>query len=91
MDGRIVVVCAFEGEPLRRIVVNIGERLVYVANPERINTIQRGKSSPVGLSPDNVYTFDAQGYSALTAEWRETGKTRSWNLLRHLKMQEAAN
>lgn len=82
MDGRLAIVRDFEGKPLRRVVVNIGERLVYVANPELLERVRSGESSPVGFPPEDVYVYDDITFSKLTLEWGATGSATQWNALR---------
>ena len=48
MDGRSAIGGDFEGRPLRRVVVNIGERLIYVANPD---LLQPAKHPQLGFRP----------------------------------------
>jgi hypothetical protein len=85
MDGRFVIVRAFGGEPLKRVVVNIGEKLVYIANPDLLSRVQSGESSAVGFPPNDVYIYEDIAFSRLASEWGETGQTKSWNLLKRLQ------
>jgi hypothetical protein len=91
MDGRFVIVRAFGGEPLRRVVVNIGERLIYIANPDLLERVNSGESSAVGFPPDDVFDFDDKAFSALRSEWNEKGHTKLWSSLRRFRREEAAN
>jgi hypothetical protein len=82
MDGRLAIVRDFEGKPLARVVVNIGDRLVYVANPDLLERVQAGKSSAVGFPPEDVYVYDDITFSKMSSEWEATGRASQWNALK---------
>ncbi len=44
-----VLARASGGKPIMRIVMGVGERVVYLANPERIDAVTAGQSDPVGF------------------------------------------
>ncbi len=82
MDGRFVIVRDFEGKPLRRVVVKVGERVIYVANPDALQRVNSGESSAVGFPPEDVYVYDEIEFSKLALEWDATGRATQWNTLR---------
>ncbi len=84
-----VIVRAFEGEPLQRVVVSIGERLVYVASPELIPSVTAGNSEPVGFPKEDVFEFEREVFDTLRAAWamghRQPGSPELWGRLRRYK------
>jgi hypothetical protein len=48
MDG-LVLAMASGGKPIKRIMMGIGERVFYLANPDLIAAVEAGESDPVGF------------------------------------------
>jgi len=71
----VVLARAYRGEPLMRIVMGTGERLIYLANEQEIGAVEQGLSDAVGFPAEDVFVFDPQLFSRLTNEWQATGQT----------------
>ncbi len=71
----IALVRAYKGEPLKRVVIECGKRVVYVANPNRMVEIASGQSYPVGFPYEDVFKFDSDLYARLSGEWESSGQT----------------
>lgn len=80
----IVIIRAFGGEPLQRIVVDVLGNRILVANPDSLGRIQSGESSPLALPRSEVFEWDANQFQRLAEEWRQRGVTdaTSWRSLR---------
>jgi hypothetical protein len=70
-----VIARAFRGEPLKRVAVDFGEKVIYLANPELLKAVEVGDSAAVGFPAEHVYVFDKSVFYELEAEWNETGAT----------------
>jgi hypothetical protein len=75
MARETVIVRAFRGEPLKRVAMDFGERLIYLANPELLKAVEAGDSAAVGFPIEDVYVFDKSVLYELETEWNETGAT----------------
>ena len=49
MKEKFVVARDFRGKPMKRAALEVGNGLVYLAHPDRLEAIAQGKSSPVGF------------------------------------------
>jgi hypothetical protein len=81
---QVVLAMASGGEPLRRILTDIGERVFYLANPERIAAVEAGESHPIGFPMEDVFEFDEAVFAALVEQWaRQRGTDpATWGKLR---------
>ncbi len=70
-----VLARAYRSEPLRRIAIETGEQVVYLANPEYLREIEAGESDPVGYPKEDVFEFDADLYRQLLDQWEREGRT----------------
>lgn len=79
-----VIVRAFKGEPLQRVVLEASHAHVLVANPDSLPRIESGESSPLALPRSDVFEFDGDLYQSLQDEFKERGETsaKSWRSLR---------
>jgi hypothetical protein len=75
MDGRTMIVRAFGGEPLRRILVGIRGRLADAARPESLDRVCQGLSCPVGFPREDVFQFDEAAFDRLAATWEARRET----------------
>ena len=71
MSRQMVIARASGGEPLLRVLVKIGEKVVYLANPDLFDAVVSGKSSAVGFPPIDVYDFDKSAFIELQDRWHE--------------------
>lgn len=69
MDKPLVIARAYRGEPLKRVAMETGRGLVYVAAPEAIRAIGVGESYPVGFPAEDVFVFDSKAYEKLRSSW----------------------
>jgi hypothetical protein len=56
-------------KPIKRILIEPGERVFYLANPERIDAVRAGVSDPVGFPKEDVFEFDEGVFVALADQW----------------------
>lgn len=84
MQKKRVIVRASGGEPLERIVMGRGRRVIYLANPHRISAELSGETDPVGFPVEDVFAFNDQVYEALCLQWQKTQATKNadWEALR---------
>jgi hypothetical protein len=75
MVVRKALVRAYGGEPLCRVVVGETERVVYIANPDKLPAVEAGDSSPVGFPHEDVFEFDAALYERLRDQWDQERHT----------------
>jgi hypothetical protein len=75
-----VIVRAFKGEPLQRVVLDAYDTRVVVAHPDLLDRVKSGESSPLTVPRTDVFAFDPDAFQRLSSEWRENGATdaRSW-------------
>jgi hypothetical protein len=66
---QLVLAMAFGGKPIKRIFLEVGERVFYLANPERIDAIRAGVTDPVGFPKEDVYEFDEAVFADLVDQW----------------------
>jgi hypothetical protein len=81
---RVVLAKASGGQPLQRMLVEIGERVIYLANPERIAAVEAGDSEPVGYPQEDVFEFDEGVFAALAEQWARQRATdpATWQKLK---------
>jgi hypothetical protein len=79
-----VIIRAFEGEPLRRVVVDAYEGRVLVAHPDSLVRLESGDTSPLSVPRSDVFEFDGDLFQRLVDEWNHLGETRAvtWKALR---------
>lgn len=79
-----VIIKAFGGEPLQRVVIDAYETRVLVAHPDSLARIASGESSPLGLPRSDVFAFDGDLFQRLCDEWKASGETNptTWRALR---------
>lgn len=73
MEHLEVLVRAAGGEPCRMAALESANGLVYVANFKALDRVQSGESWPVGFPAEDVFEFDREAFSALSARWAERG------------------
>jgi hypothetical protein len=78
-----VIARAYEGEPLERAVVAVGERVIYLAKPE-LAAAASAHGGGVGFPKEDVFAFDEGAFAALTGQWARQRATdpATWNKLR---------
>jgi hypothetical protein len=88
MDNQVVIARAFRGEPLKRVVVTAASGAVYVANPDLLDEVNSGNSTPVGFPSYDIYQFDKAIFLDLVRQWTENGDTKShtWEKLRQFRL-----
>jgi hypothetical protein len=81
---QVVVAMAFGGEPLRRMFIEAGERVFYLANPERIAAVEAGETDSIGFPQEDVFEFDEGAFAALAEQWARQRATdpATWSKLR---------
>lgn len=75
MTGHFVLVRAWGGEPLKRVVISASRALVYAANPESLARIASGETDPVGFPVVDVFEFDEERFAALAVTWKTVQRT----------------
>ena len=63
-----VMARAYEGEPLERVVVGVGERVIYLARPD-LTEATMATGGGVGFPREDVFYFDEAAFAALTDQW----------------------
>jgi hypothetical protein len=51
------------------MLMSIGDRVFYLANPERIAAVEAGETEPVGFPQEDVFEFDEGVFAALADQW----------------------
>jgi hypothetical protein len=89
--GPVVLAMASGGKPLKRIFIENGERVFYLANPERIAALTAGKSDPVGYPQEDVFEFDEDVFAALADQWARQRATdpATWAKLRRYELRSS--
>ena len=79
-----VIARADRGEPLERIAIEWGTRVVYLANPARIDAVLAGESNPIGFPQEDVFEFDEVVFADLSDQWARKRATEpaTWQRLR---------
>jgi hypothetical protein len=82
--GQLVLARASGGKPLERMLMGIGERVFYLANPERIAAVEAGETDPVGYPQEDVFEFDEAVFADLSDQWARKRATEpaTWQRLR---------
>jgi hypothetical protein len=70
MEPEKVIVRAFGGKPLERLVVERRELKVFICHPETYDACQRGEAFPVGFPRHDVFLFDERLFSRLKSALR---------------------
>jgi hypothetical protein len=80
----LVVAMASGGKPIKRILMGIGERVFYLANPDRIASVQAGETDPVGFPQEDVFDFDEAVFADLSEQWARKRATEpaTWHRLK---------
>lgn len=68
---------AYGDEPLKRVVVGAGPRLLYVANPDVASV---DSDAGVGFPVESIFAFDATLYDRLRAAFDSADKQSLWAL-----------
>jgi hypothetical protein len=86
---QVVLAMASGGRPLRRMLVEIGDRVFYLANPERIGAVEAGETDPVGFPQEDVFEFDEDVFAALADQWARQRATdpATWAQLRRYEIR----
>jgi hypothetical protein len=75
MSYPVVLARASRGEPLTRIAVGSGKKLIYLVNPTRLDALEAGNTSPVGFPREDVFQFDEDLARRLGDQWKRKGRT----------------
>lgn len=83
-----VLARASGGKPLKRILMGVGDRVFYLANPDRIAAVEAGDSDPVGFPREDVFEFDDRVFSALADQWarRRATDPATWHQLKRYEL-----
>jgi hypothetical protein len=65
----VVLAMASGGMPVKRILMGIGDRVFYLANPERIAAVEAGETDPIGYPQEDVFEFDEGVFATLAEQW----------------------
>ena len=86
-----VIARADRGEPLERIAIETGRRVVYLANPARIGAVEAGESNPVGFPREDVFEFDEGVFASLADQWARQRATEpaTWQKLRPYELRSS--
>jgi hypothetical protein len=70
-----VLAIASGGKPLKRMLIGVGDRVFYLANPERIAAVEAGETEPIGFPQEDVFQFDEDVFAALADQWARQRET----------------
>lgn len=70
-----VLARAVHGEPVCRVVMAWSKKLIYLANPARLDAIRTGATNPIGFPREDVFAYDETLYRRLRKQWETTGAT----------------
>lgn len=86
-----VIARAHQGEPLERIALETGRRVVYLANPARIDAVLAGESNAVGFPKEDVFEFDEAAFAALADQWARQLATdpATWQKLKRYDLRSS--
>jgi len=84
MSYQFIIVRAYLGEPLRRVKIGSGDRVIFVASEESLERVRAGESVSIGFPKEDVFEFEDDAYSALKMQWGMTARTGA-ELWRRLK------
>lgn len=73
--AHIALVRAYDGEPLRRVVVAAGRDVLYVANPRYLDQVKTGRSKPVGFRRVDCFAWDEKAFETLSEAYATAGQT----------------
>jgi hypothetical protein len=89
MRGEKVIVRAFGGEPLVRIVWAVDSGVVYICHDEGYQKLTAGEAwIPVGFPHEDVFRYDEETLARLLDQWRDNPSI--WADLRVWQAQEAS-
>lgn len=91
MAESFVIARAFEGEPLKRVALETGNGLVYLAAPEGISAIGAGEAGAVGFPMKDVFEFSESAFATLADQWARQRETdpATWGKLRHYDLRSS--
>jgi hypothetical protein len=80
----LVLAMASGGKPVKRILMGIGDRVFYLANPDRIASVEAGETDPVGFPQEDVFEFDEVVFADLCDQWARHRATEpaTWQRLK---------
>jgi len=71
MRGEKVIVRAFDGEPLVRLIWDVAPKTVYICNEEGYQRLLAGEPwMPIGFPRKDVFQYDPAVAERLTMNWR---------------------
>jgi hypothetical protein len=76
-DLHLALVRAYDGEPLKRVVIGAGPDVFYVANPSYLDAIKHGRSQPIGFRRVDCFAWDETAYETLCEAYTTAGKTEA--------------
>ncbi|WP_449410673.1 hypothetical protein [Methylobacterium komagatae] len=74
-DPHLALIRAYDGEPLKRVVVHEGRDCYYVANPKLIDVILQGTSGPIGFRRHDCFSWNANAFERLAELYATQGHT----------------
>ena len=72
-------------------MVGSGERVFYLANPDRIAAVEAGETDPVGFPQEDVFEFDEGVFATLADQWARQRATdpATWQKLRRYGLRSS--
>lgn len=71
----VVLVRAFEGQPLKRIVVRATDDILYVANPQGLDRVLAGESKAIGFRRQDCFAWSEQAFERLAKAYAAKSRT----------------
>ncbi|GJE48237.1 nucleoside-diphosphate-sugar epimerase [Methylobacterium sp. PvP062] len=75
--AHLALVRAYDGEPLKRVILATGPDVLYVANPRFLDAIRTGRSQPIGFRPVDCYAWDEIAFERLSEAYAASGQTET--------------
>lgn len=75
--AHLALVRAYDGEPLKRVIVATGTDVFYVANPKSLDAIRTGRSQPIGFRRIDCYAWDEVAFEKLSEAYAASGQTET--------------
>lgn len=73
--AHIALVRAYDGEPLRRVVIAAETDVLYVADPRYLDQIKSGRSKPIGFRRVDCFAWDEKAFEALSEAYATAAQT----------------
>lgn len=88
MPHPLVMVRQYDGSPLRRVAVCVGNGRIYVSSERAIEAAESGALPPVGFPNEDVFAFEARTFDQMVEDWK-TGRPVTWDQLQPYRVADS--